>query len=158
VAADGGFVLAIGNDEQFKRLCKVVGRQELGSDPRFSTNAARVEHHSALKPTLDGVFAGWKRDALVNALIQAGVPCGSVRTVAETLADPQIAARAMIATLPHETVGEIRVLGTPLKLSETPADVRTAPPTLGQHTFAILHNDLGMSDSEIRDLREAGAI
>ncbi len=157
-AADGEFVLAVGNDDQFRRMCGAIAESGLAADPRFATNAARVENYALLKPTLDAAFARRTREDLVNAFLAAGVPCGSVRTVAETLADPQIAAREMIATLSHQTAGEVRVLGTPVKLSETKADVRSAPPTLGQHTDAILRNDLGMTDEEIRTLREAGAI
>jgi crotonobetainyl-CoA:carnitine CoA-transferase CaiB-like acyl-CoA transferase len=156
--ADGDFVLAVGNDDQFRRLSKVVERPDLASDPRFATNAGRVEHYGALKPELDATFAKWKRKDLVDALIAAGVPCGGVRSVAEALADPQTAAREMVKVLAHPTAGEIRALGSPLKLSETAADVRDAPPVLGQHTDAILRQDVGLSDDEIRGLREAGAI
>jgi formyl-CoA transferase/CoA:oxalate CoA-transferase len=156
--ADGDFVLAVGNDDQFRRLCKVVERPDLGSDPRFATNAGRVEHYGALKPELDATFAKWQRKDLVEALIAAGVPCGGVRSVAEALADPQTAAREMVKVLAHPTAGEVRALGSPLKLSETPAEVREAPPVLGQHTDAILRQDVGLSDEEIRGLREAGAI
>jgi formyl-CoA transferase/CoA:oxalate CoA-transferase len=157
-AADGDFVLAIGNDEQFKRMCEALGQPALASDPRFATNATRVEHYAALKPALDRIFATWNREDLVKAFIGAGVPCGGVRTVAETLADPQLTARNMIATVQHPTAGDIRVLGTPVKLSETPGDVRFAPPTLGQHTEAILREDLGLSTDEIRELRDSRAI
>jgi crotonobetainyl-CoA:carnitine CoA-transferase CaiB-like acyl-CoA transferase len=157
-AADGEFVLAVGNDDQFQRMCKALGLTALMSDPRFATNAGRVEHYAALKPALDAAFASRPRQEIVSALLAAGVPCGSVRSVAEALADPQIGAREMIATVPHPSAGPVRVLGTPLKLSDTPAAVRTAPPTLGQHTASILQGDLGFSDREILELRDAGVI
>ena len=79
----------------------------------------------------------------MQALTAAGVPSGAVRSVTEALADPQLAAREMIVPLEHLTAGPIRVLGTPLKLSDTPAAVRTPPPALGQHTAAILWLRLG---------------
>jgi crotonobetainyl-CoA:carnitine CoA-transferase CaiB-like acyl-CoA transferase len=157
-AADGDLVLAVGNDDQFRRLCVVLGRSDLASDPRFTTNAGRVEHYEALKGALDLSIGVRTLQDLTAALRAAGVPGGSVRTVAETLADPQLAARDMIATLQHPTAGAVRVMGTPLKFSETSGDVRTAPPLLGQHTDAILKQDAGLSDEEIRRLREAGAI
>jgi crotonobetainyl-CoA:carnitine CoA-transferase CaiB-like acyl-CoA transferase len=157
-ASDGEFVLAVGNDDQFRRMCAVIGRTAFASDPRFATNATRVEHYAALKPALDAVFADWKRDDLVDAFTAAGVPCGSVRTVAEALGDPQIAAREMIATLVHKTIGDVRVLGTPVKLSETPAELQSAPPTLGQHTDRILREDAGLREDEIQALRAVGAI
>ncbi len=157
-AADGELVLAVGNDDQFRRLCRVLDAPGLAADERFATNAARIENYAALKPVLDTAILGWTRRDLFEALNAAGVPVGDVRTVAETLQDPQIAARDMIATLHHPTVGDLRVLGTPLKLSDTPGDVRTPPPTLGQHTDAILRDDLGFSETRIRSLRESGAI
>ena len=157
-AADGDLVLAVGNDDQFRRLCTVLGRPDLASDPRFTTNAGRVEHYESLKPALDFSIGARTLHDLTSALRAAGVPGGSVRTVAETLADPQIAARDMVATLQHPAAGPVRVMGTPVKLSETQAEIRTAPPMLGQHTDAILKQDAGLSDAEIRRLREAGAI
>lgn len=155
---DGNFVLSVGNDDQFQRLSRVLGRPGLASDPRFTTNADRVAHHEALRDTLSPLLALWSRSDLVRTLTAAGVPSGSVRTVTEALADPQVTARDMIVPLEHLTAGSIRVLGTPLKLSETPAGVRTPPPALGQHTVAILRGDLGLSGVEIEELRGSGAV
>ena len=142
-AADGDFVLSVGNDDQFHRLARVLGRPALASDPRFATNADRVVHYAALQGELAPLLAAWTRKDLVQALTAAGVPSGAVRTVTEALADPQLAARDMIVPLEHLTAGPIRVLGSPLKLSGTPATVRTPPPALGQHTAAILE-ELGL--------------
>jgi formyl-CoA transferase len=157
-AADGSFVLAVGNDDQFRRMCGALGLATLAADERFATNPARVRHHDALKPALDAVFARRPRAEIIVALAQAGVPCGAVRDVAQTLSDPQLAAREMIATLPHASAGDVRVLGTPVKLSETPASLRSAPPSLGQHTRPILRDDCGLSDDEIQQLRVDGVI
>ena len=133
-AADGEFVLAVGNDDQFARLCRVLGRDALAADPRFATNADRVRHYDALRSELSPPLAARTRQDLLAALTAAGVPSGAVRSVTEALADPQLAAREMIVPLEHLTAGPIRVLGSPLKLSDTPPAVRTPPPTLGQHT------------------------
>ena len=92
-----------------------------------------------------------------SAFDAAGVPCGAVRDVAEVLADPQIAARDMVATLEHPTVGPTRVIGTPIKLSDTPGSVRTPPPTLGQHTDAVL-GELGYDQDMIASLKTSGAV
>jgi crotonobetainyl-CoA:carnitine CoA-transferase CaiB-like acyl-CoA transferase len=100
----------------------------------------------------------WSLETLVTRLREASVPCGAVRNVAEALQDPQIAARAMIETLNHPTLGALRVLGIPTKLSETPGSVRTAPPRLGEHTRAVLERDLGLDASEIDRLIAAGAV
>ena len=147
-AADGEFVLAVGNDDQFRRTCEVLGQPALASDERFRTNQDRVRAGDALRRTLAPLLAAWTRADLLRALTAAGVPNGAVRTVTEALADPQVAARGMIVPLDHATAGPIHVLGTPLKLSETPAGVRTPPPALGQHTVQILRDDVGLSDAE----------
>ena len=130
-AADGEFVLSVGNDDQFQRLSRVLDRPALGADPRFATNADRVRNYDALRAELAPLLAAWTRQDLLTALTAAGVPSGAVRSVTEALADPQLAAREMIVPLEHVTAGPIRVLGTPLKLSDTPAAVRTPPPALG---------------------------
>ncbi len=146
-AADGDFVLSVGNDDQFRRLSEVLGRPWLAADPRFTTNANRVANHVALREELSPLLSARTRTDLVQALTAAGVPSGAVRTITEALADPQLAAREMIVPLEHLTAGPIRVLGTPLKLSDTPADVRTPPPALGQHNAAILA-ELGLTLDE----------
>src|SRR5215471_11853926 len=151
-AADGDFVLSVGNDDQFGRLTRVIGRPEMASDARFVTNADRVRNYDVLRRDLTQSFSSWKRADLLKALSDVGVPVSAVRTVTEALADPQVTAREMIVPLEHVAAGPIRVLGTPLKLSDTPATVRTPPPTLGQHTAEILRHDVGLSDAEIREL------
>jgi crotonobetainyl-CoA:carnitine CoA-transferase CaiB-like acyl-CoA transferase len=151
-AADGDFVLSVGNDDQFQRLCAVLEAPALASDARFATNRDRVRHYDALQAALAPRLAAWPRARLLPALTAAGVPSGAVRDVREALADPQLAAREMIVPLEHVAAGTIRVLGTPVKLSATPASIRTPPPTLGQHTAAILRDDVGLSDEEIAEL------
>jgi crotonobetainyl-CoA:carnitine CoA-transferase CaiB-like acyl-CoA transferase len=157
-AQDGDFVLSVGNDDQFVRLAGVLGVPGLAADARFTTNADRVGRYEALRGELSPLFAKWSRTDLLKALTAAGVPSGAVRSVTGALADPQLAARDMIVPLAHLTAGPIHVLGTPLKLSETPASVRTAPPVLGQHTVSVLRDDLGLSPAEIEALRRSGAI
>jgi formyl-CoA transferase/CoA:oxalate CoA-transferase len=154
-ASDGDFVLAVGNDDQWRRFCKVAG---LADDERFATNRQRVTRYDDLRPILSQVLAGATRQSWIERLQAAGVPCGSVRDLAEVFADPQLAAREMIARPEHPNLGPLTLLGVPVKLSDTPGAVKTAPPTLGQHTDAILRTTLGMSDGEIKALRDQGAI
>ena len=156
-ASDGDFVIAGGNDEIWRRLCHVIGRPEVADDPRFRSNKDRIAHYNDLRGVLEAALitrtgAEWVRD-----LKAAGVPCGSVREISEVLADPQIAARDMIAEVPHATIGPARVINSPVKLSHTPPSVRTAPPTLGQHTTAVL-SELGYDRHQIDALKRDGVI
>lgn len=157
-AADGTLVVAVGNDAQWRRFCAALGVPGLADDGRFAANAARVEHRDALRPILERLLAPRTRAAWVATLREAGVPCGSVRDVAEALADPQLEARAMIESVDHLTAGAIRVLGLPIKLSDSPGAVRSAPPALGQHNDAILQADCGLSGEAIAALRASGAL
>lgn len=154
-AADGDFVLAVGNDDQWRRFCGVAG---LDVDAAFATNRQRVSAYATLKPMLDTVLATRTRADWVEALKAAGVPCGAVRDLDEVFADPQIAARDMVATVDHAALGPQRVVGTPIKFTETPSAIRTAPPTLGQHTEQVLAGDLDIPPQEIAALRTEGVI
>jgi crotonobetainyl-CoA:carnitine CoA-transferase CaiB-like acyl-CoA transferase len=156
-AADGELFLAVGNDDQFRRFCDATGLQTLLAETRFATNPARVVNHQHLRARLAPVLAQHPRAHWVDLLAKSGVPCGAVREVSDALADPQILARQMIEAVEHATAGTLKVLGVPIKLSETPGSVRTAPPTLGQHTSQVLH-ELGIADDEIAELRSTGAI
>jgi crotonobetainyl-CoA:carnitine CoA-transferase CaiB-like acyl-CoA transferase len=156
-ASDGDFVIAVGNDEQWRRFCSATELGELGRDARFATNRDRVTRYGELRPILAARLLERPRAAWLEALTAAGVPCGSVRSVGEVLADPQLAARDMIAQLDHAAAGAIRALGVPIKLSDTPGVVRTPPPRLGEHTDAVLR-DLGFAEEDIGRLRAAGTI
>jgi crotonobetainyl-CoA:carnitine CoA-transferase CaiB-like acyl-CoA transferase len=157
-ASDGDFVLAVGNDDQWLRFCEVADLDQLAADSRFATNRARVEHYKELKPQLDARLRTRPRQDWIAELTAAGVPCGSVRDVGEVLKDPQLAARAMIQQVEHAALGAVSVLGVPIKLSDSPGEVRTAPPVLGQHTEQILRGELGLEDEEIQTLRQARVI
>jgi glutaryl-CoA transferase len=156
-AADGELFLAVGNDEQFRRFCQAAGLQNLLTDDRFATNPRRVANEPALKRLIAPVVVSRTRGEWIQLLAAAGVPCGAVRSVAEALSDPQVAARQMIETVEHAVLGSMKVLGTPIKLSDTSSAVRTAPPTLGQHTNVVLA-ELGWGDEEIASLKERGVV
>jgi len=154
-ASDGDFVLAVGNDDQWRTFCRVAG---LVDDGRFATNRQRVSGYDSLRPFVAERLKERPRQHWIDTLTAAGVPCGSVRTFDELFADPQIDAREMIAMVEHATIGPLKALGVPVKLSETPGAIRTPPPTLGQHTDAILGHDLGLSAEAIADLRRQQVI
>ena len=153
-ASDGDFVLAVGNDEQWRRFCAVAG---LPDDPRFATNRQRVTGYDEVRPFIAERLRTQSRQHWIDRLTAAGIPCGSVRNLQELFADPQIHAREMVAQLEHATIGQLRVLGVPVKLSDTPGAVRTPPPRLGEHTDAVLH-DLGLNAAAIADLRRQKVI
>ena len=156
-AQDGDFVLAVGNDQQWRRCCTVIGREDLGRDERFATNALRVANYDALREIVAPLLLLRARGDLIASLRAAGVPCGSVRDVAEALDDPQLAARQIVEWVEHAAAGHLRVLGLPVKLSATPGTVRTAPPTLGQHTDVVLL-ELGFGDGDIAEVRRHSAV
>ena len=157
-ASDGDFVIAVGNDEQWRRFCRIAGLESIASDERFATNRARVVHYQELRPLLAERLRTRRRQDWVRELKSAGVPCGSVRSVGEVLQDSQLDARHMVETIDHVSAGAIRVLGVPIKLSDTPGAVRTAPPALGQHTDRILREDCGLTAEDIDVLRASKTI
>jgi formyl-CoA transferase/CoA:oxalate CoA-transferase len=155
--ADGDLALAVGNDGLWQRFCQAAGLADLAADPRFASNAGRLENYPALKPRLDAAFASRTRADWTTRLLAAGVPCGAVRTVEEVFADPQTTARQMVARVPHATLGEVSVTGVPVKLSDTPGSVRLGPPVLGQHTGSVL-DELGYDRAAIDALASTGAV
>jgi crotonobetainyl-CoA:carnitine CoA-transferase CaiB-like acyl-CoA transferase len=154
-AADGDFVLAVGNDELWRRFREVA---QLPDDPRFATNRQRVTGYDELRPLIAERLRTESRQHWIERLTAAGVPCGSVRNLQELFDDPQLGAREMIARVEHATIGQLRTLGVNVKLSDTPGGVRSAPPTLGQHTESVLRHDLGLAADAVASLRERGVI
>ncbi|MBI3050081.1 MAG: CoA transferase [Acidobacteria bacterium] len=155
---DGLVMLAVGNDDQFRRFCEVAGIPALASDARFGTNPQRVAHRDELLPMLAPLLRTRDRDEWTRVLRAAGVPCGAVRTIGEMLADPQLAAREMIAPVLHPNAGPLRLVGSPVKLSGATARPDRPSPALGEHTDAILINELGFSADEVCGLRQRGVV
>jgi crotonobetainyl-CoA:carnitine CoA-transferase CaiB-like acyl-CoA transferase len=157
-ASDGHFILAVGNDDQFRRLCDLIGTPEMANDERFATNAARVEHRGELIPFLQSVFACADSSDWLKQLEAAGVPCGPINRIDQVFADPQVQARGMQVEAEHPLGGPVPLVGSPLKMSATPTEEASAPPTLGQHTDAILQEVLGLDDGARERLRRDGII
>lgn len=157
-ARDGFFCLAVGNDGQWRKLCTLLGRSDLADDQRFVTNPARVQHREALIPLLQEVFATADIAHWLREIAAAGIPCGPVQAIDQVFADPQVLHREMVWTVSHPTAGEVRLVGSPLKLSETPVMLRSHPPLLGEHTSEVLTDLLGYSSEALARLRKDGVI
>ena len=155
--ADGFVMVAVGNDGLWRRFASALERDDLVADERFATNPSRVANRDILIPLIEQSMIGRTTSDWVRLLDQAGVPVGPIQTVDEALSDPQVIARGMVAELQHPTAGTLRVVGCPIRLTRTPATVRTAPPLLGQHTNDILAG-LGFSGGRIASMREAGDV
>ncbi|MCC7416885.1 MAG: CoA transferase [Acidobacteria bacterium] len=157
-ASDGDFVVAAGNDELFRKFCEVAGLQSLATHERFSRNKGRVEGYDEIRPIIQEQLRTKTWKEWIDALKAAGVPCGGVRDLREVFDDPQVGPREMVDTIDHPKAGRIRVVNTPIKLSASTRRARTAPPTLGQHTDAVLSKDLGLTRDQIAALRAAGVV
>src|SRR3954469_5324436 len=143
-ASDGDFVLAVGNDALWQKFCAVAelnGPHGIAGIERFATNRQRVTGYDELRPVLAARLKTQPRAYWIERLTQAGVPCGSVRNFDELFDDPQVRAREMVAFVDHQTIGALRVLALPVKLSDTPGSIRVAPPRLGEHTETVLRAD-----------------
>jgi glutaryl-CoA transferase len=152
-AADGMMALAIGNERQFARTCEVLGHPEWAKDERFTSNRARVENRALIDGLINEALGRDNAEAWLGKLKAVGVPCGKINSVAEALDDPQAAARDMIATAEHPTIGALKMLGIPFKFSDTACSVRLPPPLLGQHNDEILGGELGLDEGAIAELR-----
>ncbi|MFQ5896096.1 MAG: CaiB/BaiF CoA transferase family protein [Nitrospinota bacterium] len=155
---DGHLNLGVGNENLWATFLKAIGREDLREDPRFVTNARRVENREALRPILDEFFADQELAAILKKLQARGIPCGPIKDVAQVCTDPQVLAREMVVDIIHPEAGPTRVTGVPIQLSETPGAVRTPPPTLGQHTDEVLAEVLGVGGEERGRLREEGVV
>jgi crotonobetainyl-CoA:carnitine CoA-transferase CaiB-like acyl-CoA transferase len=155
---DGAIILACGNDNLFQKFCDVAACKELARDPRFATNGKRVENRAMLAPLLEDIFAQRTTREWVEALEQAGVPNGPINNIRQVFEEPQVAARGMRIEIDHPLAGKVPLVASPMHFSGTPLEFKSPPPTLGQHTDQILRSMLGMSASEISDLRAQGVL
>lgn len=156
--ADGRLALAVGNDDQFRRFCKVIGVDELTSDLRFASNQARTQNRETLLPILDEALAGWALSDVLEKLRKASVPAGEVRTVGEAFGSEVAILRETVVEVPDPKIGTFRSVRSPLRMSASAPVDPTSPPTLGQHTDEVLRDHLGLSASMLSQLRTAGAI
>ncbi len=158
-ASDGFIVLAIGNDGQFKKFCDFSGHPEWAEDEKFSTNKARVLNRGDLIPLIKEKIIGETSAHWIDGLRKVDVPCGPVNTIDKVFEMEQIHAREMQIKMDHSASPEpLKLVGNPLKLSDTPTEYKNAPPVLGQHTEEVLKDLLGQSDEEVLELKKSGVI
>lgn len=135
---DGHIVLAVGNDGQFRRFAEVIGRSDLADDPKFATNAARVENLPALETVILEQLGSRSVDDWMGAFADAGVPAGPINTVDKVFEEPQVQHRQMLRDLPHPLSGTLKQVVSPLNFRNAPLSFDTPPPLLGQHTEEVL--------------------
>lgn len=157
-AADGWIIVAVGNDGQFRKFVEAGGRPELSADPRFATNPQRVANRDVLVPILAEMVKPRTRAQWIADLEAAGVPCGPINTLDDVFDDAQVKARGLRVDLPHPSAGEVKLVGSPIKMSATPPEALRHPPLLGEHTDAVLQDMLGYSAERIAELRAKGVL
>ena len=155
-AQDKEFILACGNDKQFKDLCIAIGKPELLDQPNYLRNQDRVKYRQELVALLSEYFLSNTAKHWVDAIHAVKVPVGVINSVADALDEPQIQYRKMVVNIPHTDNPDFNVIGSPIKMTGTPVEYRNAPPRLGEHTKAILEEFC--SDDELLQLKQQGVI
>jgi crotonobetainyl-CoA:carnitine CoA-transferase CaiB-like acyl-CoA transferase len=155
--ADGHIVLSIGNDPTFRRFCENFSLIHLLDDARFATNAARVRNRGFVTETLTPVMRQHETAWWVERLEALKIGCGPINRLSDVFADPHVRARGMVVDMAG-AAGPVKVIANPVRLSETPASYRTAPPLLGEHTDTVLRDRLGLDDAGLAALRAKGVI
>jgi formyl-CoA transferase len=146
-ASDDWFAIAVGNDKQFEALCKVIGKSEWASDPRYAKNSGRVENREELISLLASIFRTASVSEWLTKLDEAQIPCGPIQNFEQVFSMPIVKEREMLVKMNHPTIGQLRLVGSPLKMSDTPVEYRLPPPLMGEHTEDVL-KALGYGDEE----------
>ncbi len=155
-ASDRDFIIACGNDTQFIQLCRSIGLPDLPNDARFARNADRIKHRDEIIGILQTHFLTKTADEWVDAIYAAKVPVGVINNLEQAFQEPQVIAREMLVEMNHPQREKLKVIGSPIKLSRTPVEYKTAPPLLGEHTQAVLGRLV--SPEKLAELKEKGVI
>lgn len=156
-AKDGYVIIAVPNDWLWRKMCDALDLQDLKDHPKFAVNASRVAYREELVGILTEYTKSKDSSEIIRKLKQAGVPSGPINDIGQLLAHPQVQSREMIQEVEHPTIGMLKMLGIPLKLSVTPGSIRKAPPLLSEDTNEVL-TALGYSSENITDFKEKGII
>ena len=158
--ADGFIIVAIGNDTQFKRFCELADCSEHSVNPDFATNDARVRNRELLIPLLCEIFEKRTSEVWLTELEAKKIGCGPINNLEQVFNDPHVQARGMVVKMDHPLAGRggASLIGSPMRLTETPVTYRHAPPTVGQHTEEVLREKLGLTDEEFAVLRNNDVI
>ncbi len=156
--ADGHIIVAVGNDGQFRALCRLLDREDLLADERFASNPGRQAHRAELEATLAESMARWTSADLIEALSGGGVPAGPINRIDQVFDDPQVVARGLVHRLETPGGTPVPIVGFPARLSRTPARYRRVPPRLGEQTDEVLSDLLDLTENELEELRAAGVI
>ena len=154
---DGYINVAASGDGMWKRICQLFGREDLAGDARFKTNELRAKNRAALNAEMDKALGARTSAEWIEALNGIGVPCGPIYKMDEVFADPQVKHLDIAAEVNHPRLGRYKILNQAVKLSRTPAALKTATPEIGQHTDEILR-ELEYSDADIARLRTQGVV
>jgi CoA:oxalate CoA-transferase len=157
-ASDGYVVIATRQEAFWRKLCGVLEEPALADDPRFATNALRVEHRAILVPQLERIFRTRTVADWLSRLRAAEVPAAPVNNLDGAFAEPPVAEREMIVEYDHPDVGKVRLPGNPIKMSGVSGTISKPAPRLGEHTDAVLSRLLSLTPDQIASLRQQGAI
>ncbi len=149
---DGHIIIAVGNDNLWKKFCTLIDKLEWVDDDRFKTNPLRTEHQRELRQLLLPIFATKTTKEWMAALKEIGVPVGPINKVEDVVKDPSIVEREMIISVEHPVAGHLEMPGVPIKMSDTPGSVDRPAPVLGADTASILKEMLGFDDAKIEEL------
>ena len=150
--------IGVGSDKLWKTFCPLIGLPQLTDDPRYATNAQRNTNRLSLIAALQEAFLTRTYEEWEAILLPAGVPMGAINRIDHVVEHPQVTARGALVECEHPVAGQIRMVGPPVRMSETPGGVRRPAPLVGEHTESVLREMLGMKDDEIARLRQSGAI
>ena len=156
--SDGWMIVAVGNDGQFKHFVTAGGEAHLAQNPLYINNPLRVENRKSLISLLEVMTRRKTKAEWISLLEAANVPCGPINNFEEVFDNEQVKARGVQINVPHPTAGNMKLVASPMRLSETPVEVRMAPPTLGQHTSEILEERLNLDPQAIAALQDKGII